>query len=104
MRVRVCVVLTCGRWLLRSSRKKLSNWNAKTLSVGGGRLTLLKLILGSMEIYYMSLFNDPLVSLYFWSLLEVASFIKVVSVKRSYCGLVGKSLGKKRLAFSVVCF
>nr|GEX57621.1 RNA-directed DNA polymerase, eukaryota, reverse transcriptase zinc-binding domain protein [Tanacetum cinerariifolium] len=35
---------------------KLSKWKAKTLSVGG-RLTLLKSVLGSLPTYYMSLFK-----------------------------------------------
>ncbi|GJT21946.1 hypothetical protein Tco_0891883 [Tanacetum coccineum] len=35
---------------------KLSKWKAKSLSVGG-RLTLLKLVLGSLLTYYMSLFK-----------------------------------------------
>ncbi|GJV59676.1 hypothetical protein Tco_1465776 [Tanacetum coccineum] len=35
---------------------KLSNWKAKSLSVGG-RLTLLKSVLGSLPTYYISLFK-----------------------------------------------
>ncbi|GJW25949.1 RNA-directed DNA polymerase, eukaryota, reverse transcriptase zinc-binding domain protein [Tanacetum coccineum] len=37
---------------------KLSNWKAKSLSVGG-RLTLLKSVLGSLPTYYISLFKAP---------------------------------------------
>nr|GEU44164.1 RNA-directed DNA polymerase, eukaryota, reverse transcriptase zinc-binding domain protein [Tanacetum cinerariifolium] len=37
---------------------KLSNWKAKTHSVGG-RLTLLKSVLGEIPTYYMSLFKAP---------------------------------------------
>nr|GEZ50859.1 hypothetical protein [Tanacetum cinerariifolium] len=39
-------------------KKKLSKWKLKTLSVGG-RLTLLKAVLGSTPIYNMSLFKVP---------------------------------------------
>lgn len=39
-------------------REKLSKWKAKTLSFGG-RLTLIKAVLGSLPTYYFSLFLAP---------------------------------------------
>nr|GEU86187.1 RNA-directed DNA polymerase, eukaryota, reverse transcriptase zinc-binding domain protein [Tanacetum cinerariifolium] len=38
---------------------RLSKWKMKTLSIGG-RLTLLKMVLGAMSIYHMSIFKVPL--------------------------------------------
>ncbi|GJV77025.1 RNA-directed DNA polymerase, eukaryota, reverse transcriptase zinc-binding domain protein [Tanacetum coccineum] len=55
-------------------RAKLSSWKASTLSIGG-RLTLIKSALGSLGIYYMSIFKCPesvlnsleaLRALFFW--------------------------------------
>ncbi|GKF21986.1 putative RNA-directed DNA polymerase, eukaryota, reverse transcriptase zinc-binding domain protein [Tanacetum coccineum] len=39
-------------------RKRLSSWKANSLSIGG-RLTLVKSVLGSLPIYYLSLFKAP---------------------------------------------
>nr|KAJ0222557.1 hypothetical protein LSAT_V11C200085590 [Lactuca sativa] len=39
-------------------QEKLSNWKAKTL-LFGGRLTLIKSVLGSLSTYYLSLFKAP---------------------------------------------
>nr|GEX48344.1 RNA-directed DNA polymerase, eukaryota [Tanacetum cinerariifolium] len=44
--------------VVKKVSNKLSNWKAKTLSVGG-RLTLLKSVLGAIPTYYMFLFKAP---------------------------------------------
>ncbi|GKE63545.1 hypothetical protein Tco_1513912, partial [Tanacetum coccineum] len=50
----------CDGWndVINCFREKLSAWKAKALSIGG-RLTLVKSILGSLSIYYLSLFKAP---------------------------------------------
>ena len=58
--------------------KRLSNWKLKLLSIGG-RLTLVKSVLGSLGIYYMSMFRMPVAvgeklekirSRFFWGMEE----------------------------------
>ena len=39
-------------------KEKLSNWKARTLSFGG-RLTLVRSVLGSLSLYYFSMFRAP---------------------------------------------
>nr|GFD50988.1 RNA-directed DNA polymerase, eukaryota, reverse transcriptase zinc-binding domain protein [Tanacetum cinerariifolium] len=39
-------------------KTRLSKWKMKTLSIGG-RLTLLKFVLGSIPIFHMSIFRVP---------------------------------------------
>ncbi|GJX53707.1 putative RNA-directed DNA polymerase, eukaryota, reverse transcriptase zinc-binding domain protein [Tanacetum coccineum] len=50
----------CDGWdlILSRFRDRLSSWRAKSLSIGG-RLTLVKSVLQSLPIYYLSLFNAP---------------------------------------------
>ncbi|GJZ77185.1 RNA-directed DNA polymerase, eukaryota [Tanacetum coccineum] len=49
-----------GSWniIVQKVKSKLSSWKSKTLSVGG-RLTLIKSVLGALPTYYMSLFRVP---------------------------------------------
>nr|GEW06345.1 putative RNA-directed DNA polymerase, eukaryota, reverse transcriptase zinc-binding domain protein [Tanacetum cinerariifolium] len=44
--------------VVQNVTSKLSSWEAKTLSVGG-RLTLIKSVLGAIPTYYMSLYKVP---------------------------------------------
>ncbi|XP_071738630.1 uncharacterized protein [Rutidosis leptorrhynchoides] len=44
--------------LIQKFRIRLSNWKSKLLSIGG-RVTVIKSVLGSLGIYYLSLFKCP---------------------------------------------
>ncbi|GJR41057.1 RNA-directed DNA polymerase, eukaryota, reverse transcriptase zinc-binding domain protein [Tanacetum coccineum] len=50
----------CCSWepLIKRFQNRLSKWKAKTLSFGG-RLTLIKSVLGSLGVYYFSTFKEP---------------------------------------------
>ncbi|GJZ78185.1 RNA-directed DNA polymerase, eukaryota, nucleotide-binding alpha-beta plait domain protein [Tanacetum coccineum] len=57
----------CGAWddsskawdeVILKAQRRLSKWKAKTLSIGG-RLTLLKSVLGASPLYNMSIFKVP---------------------------------------------
>lgn len=45
--------------IIEKFKHKLSDWKGKSLSFGG-RLTLVKAVLGSMALYYFSLFRAPM--------------------------------------------
>ena len=44
--------------IVEKVKTRLSKWKMKTLSIGG-RLTLLKSVLGSIPIFHMSIFKVP---------------------------------------------
>ncbi|GJU50155.1 RNA-directed DNA polymerase, eukaryota, partial [Tanacetum coccineum] len=44
--------------VMQKIRSRLSSWKAKTLSIGG-RLTLLKAVLGAVPLYFMSIYKAP---------------------------------------------
>ena len=50
-----------GAWngVVEKFKKRLTEWKAKTLSFGG-RLTLVKSVLGSLPLYFFSMFRVPL--------------------------------------------
>ena len=50
----------CSNWspLVERFQKRLSNWKSKLLSYGG-RLTLLKSVLGNLGVYFFSIFKAP---------------------------------------------
>ncbi|GKB45132.1 reverse transcriptase domain, reverse transcriptase zinc-binding domain protein [Tanacetum coccineum] len=54
----------CDGWLdvIRRVQDRLSSWKARSLSIGG-RLTLIKSVLGSIPLYYLSIFNALLKNL-----------------------------------------
>ncbi|GJS43784.1 putative RNA-directed DNA polymerase, eukaryota, reverse transcriptase zinc-binding domain protein, partial [Tanacetum coccineum] len=55
-----CNMFRCSNWnaIITKFCSKLSFWKARILSIGG-RLSLIKLILGSLPSYYMSLYLMP---------------------------------------------
>ncbi|GKD95008.1 RNA-directed DNA polymerase, eukaryota, reverse transcriptase zinc-binding domain protein, partial [Tanacetum coccineum] len=55
-----CNMARCSSWnaIIQKFSNKLSLWKARLLSVGG-RLTLLKAVLGNLPTYYMSIYMMP---------------------------------------------
>ncbi|GJT83472.1 hypothetical protein Tco_1057814 [Tanacetum coccineum] len=103
----------CEGWneVINRFRERLSSWKAKSLSIGG-RLTLVKSVLGSLPLYYFSLFKAPasiiktlesIRSRFFWGLddsLSGISWVKWSSIllDASKGGLGVGSLEAKNLA------
>ncbi|GKA11719.1 hypothetical protein Tco_0691265, partial [Tanacetum coccineum] len=55
-----CNMARCSNWdaIFQKFSSKLTLWNARLLSTGG-RLSLIKSVLGSLPTYYMSLYKVP---------------------------------------------
>ncbi|GKA04369.1 RNA-directed DNA polymerase, eukaryota, reverse transcriptase zinc-binding domain protein [Tanacetum coccineum] len=55
-----CNMARCSNWnvIIQKFSSKLSQWKAKLLSVGG-RLSLIKSVLGNLPTYYMSIYMMP---------------------------------------------
>ncbi|GJT91055.1 RNA-directed DNA polymerase, eukaryota, reverse transcriptase zinc-binding domain protein [Tanacetum coccineum] len=55
-----CNMNRCSNWspIIKKFSSKLSIWKARLLSVGG-RLTLIKSVLGNLPTYYMSIYSMP---------------------------------------------
>ena len=56
---------------------RLSKWKMKTLSIGG-RLTLLKSVIGSIPIYNMSIFKVTVKVFTVWNLFSVISLMVLI--------------------------
>nr|GEW55474.1 RNA-directed DNA polymerase, eukaryota [Tanacetum cinerariifolium] len=77
-------------------RSRLSNWNVKTLSIGG-RLTLLKWVLGASLLYNMSIFKVPKGILKFMEAIRSNFFNRIdSSVKKITWAARNKILASKK--------
>ncbi|GKF23313.1 hypothetical protein Tco_0075635 [Tanacetum coccineum] len=70
--------------IMNTLAARLSKWKMKTLSIGG-RLTLLKSVLGSMPIYHLSLFKAPSKAFKGWNpFVVVFSMVLRIIVRNKY--------------------
>ena len=82
----------CFAWkpVVERIQNKLASWKAKILS-RAGRLTLIKSVLNSLPVYFMSMFKMP-----------KAIALKIVKIQRSFFwgGSIGEKMGCPRIKWS----
>ncbi|GJY62112.1 RNA-directed DNA polymerase, eukaryota [Tanacetum coccineum] len=83
--------------VMQKVRSRLSSWKAKTLSIGG-RLTLLKAVLGAVPLYFMSIYKAPKGVLHELEKIRNKFFIGADSADRKISWVAWKHVlaGKKR--------
>ena len=69
-------------------KTRISKWKMKSLSIGG-RLTLLKSVLGSMTIFHMSIFKVPMGVLRTLESIHSQLMVTIWAVTKLH-GLVGR--------------
>nr|GFB84615.1 RNA-directed DNA polymerase, eukaryota [Tanacetum cinerariifolium] len=82
-----CNMARCANWnaIINKFSSKISSWKAGLLSVGG-RLSLIKLVVGNLPIYYMSIYMMP-----------VSVRKKLESIRNNF--FIGGDLGDKRMTW-----
>ncbi|WVZ51620.1 hypothetical protein U9M48_002747, partial [Paspalum notatum var. saurae] len=74
-------------------QKKLESWKGKVLSVGG-RLVLINSVFSSLPMFMFSFFEAPKGVIKKWTIIDLDSFGKVMSIKRSIVSFEQKALYK----------
>ena len=99
-----CLMSRVQSWneIVNKLTSRLSKWKMKTLSIGG-RLTLLKSILGSMPIYHMSLFNVPSKVLQKMESIRCHFLMELSTIVRSRFGLNGIQCWWLKTTVALVC-
>ncbi|GJR89466.1 RNA-directed DNA polymerase, eukaryota, reverse transcriptase zinc-binding domain protein [Tanacetum coccineum] len=82
-----CNMARCSNWdpVMQKLSTSLSHWKARLLSVGG-RLTLIKSVLGSLPLYFMSLYKVP-----------ISVCNKLESMRNQF--FLGSDLGEKKMTW-----